>query len=319
MTTLHAPPALAAAVGAQPDDVPALEVVIVAATGGCDLLRACLRSLEFHPPSTGRPRVWVIDNASRDGTVAMVAAEFPAVRLVALGRNAGFCVANNIALARTEAAQVLLLNPDTELSAGALDHALAALAEHSDAAVVGVRLVRPDGSFDHAAKRSFPTLVGALGHFTGLGAATSAWPRLAQYRAPTLAEHERGEVDAVNGAFMLVRRSAIREVGLLDQRYGMYGEDLDWCYRFKRAGWRVLYEGGATVLHVKGATSVLQRGRGRHRGLRTNVAFHRAMGRFYRKFHAGARPALDGLVYLAIGVKLAGSVARSTVARRGLS
>jgi GT2 family glycosyltransferase len=304
-------PALAIAPPPAAPCEPALEIVIVSAAGGREVLRACLRSVALHPPAGGPPRVWLVDNASGDGTVEMVAAEFPWVVLVALDHNAGFCAANNLALRRTTAPRVLLLNPDTELSAGALDRALATLAERPDAAVVGVRLVRPDGTFDHAAKRSFPTLAGALGHFLGIA-------RLAQYRAPDVAEDGQGAVDAVNGAFMLVRRAAIDEVGLLDEAYRMYGEDLDWCYRFKRAGWAVLYDGRASVVHVKGAVSVLQRGRGRHRGLRTNIAFHRAMGRFYRKFHGGRRPLLDLLVYLALGAKLAVSVARSTVARRGL-
>ncbi|MDX6719973.1 MAG: hypothetical protein QOJ63_2227, partial [Solirubrobacteraceae bacterium] len=210
-----------------------------------------------------------------------------------------------------------LLNPDTELTEGAVDHALVTLREHKHAAVVGVRLVRPDGSFDHAAKRYFPSLLGALGEFTGIGRAGAASSRLAQYRAPTVEERGRGEVDAVNGAFMLVRRAAIDQVGVFDERYGMYGEDLDWCWRFKRAGWSVLYDGTVSVLHVKGAVSVLDTRRGRHRGLRANVAFHRAMGRFYRKTRGGSNVALDALVYLALGLKLAVSATRSAIARLG--
>jgi GT2 family glycosyltransferase len=293
---------------------PALEIVIVSANGGRELLRACLRSIEDHPPRGGPPLTWVVDNDSRDGSAAMVAADFPWVRLVALERNAGYCAANNVALRQVSAPLVLLLNPDTELSAGALDRSCARLLAQDDAAVVGVRLVRPDGSFDHAAKRAFPTLLGALGEFSGLA---RSGPR-AQYRAPALADDEIGDVDAVNGAFMLVRRAALLQVGLLDEGYGMYGEDLDWCRRFKAAGWRVLYDGSTTVLHVKGALSVVDRGRRRHRGLRTNVAFHRAMGRYYRKFHGGQHALLDLAVYAALGAKLAVSVLRSTFARRAL-
>jgi GT2 family glycosyltransferase len=214
---------------------------------------------------------------------------------------------------------VLLLNPDTELTEGALDRALATLAERPEVGVVGVRLVKPDGTFDHAAKRSFPTLLGAVGHFTGLGRSDGRLAaRLGQYRAVDVDEHGAGEVDAVNGAFMLVRREAIDAVGLLDEAYRMYGEDLDWCLRFKRAGWTVFYDGRASVVHVKGAVSVTQRGRSRHRRLATNIAFHRAMGRFYRKHHGGSRPLLDLVVYLALGAKLAVSVVRSAIARRAL-
>jgi N-acetylglucosaminyl-diphospho-decaprenol L-rhamnosyltransferase len=292
-----------------------LDVVIVSAPGGRELLRDALQSLERHPLSAGTSRVQVVDNASRDGTVEMLAAEFESVACIALERDAGFAGANNVALRRATAPTVLLLNPDTELSAGALDAALEALRERPEVAVLGVRLVRPDGSFDHAAKRSFPTPLGAIGHFTGLGRGPSARGRLAQYRAPDLDEHERGEVDAVNGAFMLVRRAAIEQVGLLDEAYGMYGEDLDWCYRFKKAGWKVWYEGGITVVHVKGATSVVETAGGPRRGLAMNVAFHRAMGRFYRKFQAGPNPALDAAVYAGIGTKLFASVLRSAFAR----
>jgi GT2 family glycosyltransferase len=294
---------------------PAPDIGIVSAGAGGELLRACLRSIEAHPPGGGRPRTWVVDNASIDGTAAMVASDFPWVRLVALNRNLGYCAANNIALRATTAPHVLLLNPDTELSEGALDRAQHRLLVDDQIGVVGVRLVRPDGSFDHAAKRSFPTLLGALTEFSGFARSGP----LAQYRATTLADDAVGDVDAVNGAFMLIRREAIDAVGLLDEGYGMYGEDLDWCRRFKAAGWRVVYDGGATVLHVKGALSVVSSGRGRHRGLRTNLAFHRAMGRYYRKFHGGPHPLLDLLVYGALGVKLSVSVARSTLARRAVT
>jgi N-acetylglucosaminyl-diphospho-decaprenol L-rhamnosyltransferase len=293
-----------------------LDIVIVSASGVRDLLRTCLQSLERHPPRSASFRAWVVDNASGDGTVEMLRSEFADVTLIELPHNPGFGAANNVVLRQTVAPHVLLLNPDTELTEGAIDQALATLAERSDAAVVGVRLVRRDGSFDHAAKRSFPTLVGALGEFTGLGRFATVSGRLGQYRAPAVAQDGRGEVDAVNGAFMLIRRAAIDEVGVFDERYGMYGEDLDWCYRFKRAGWAILYDGSVSILHVKGAASVVDTRRGRHRGFAQNVAFHRAMGRFYRKFHGGSNPLLDGLVYLALGAKFAVSVTRSALARR---
>ncbi len=299
------------------EDEPQLDIVIVSATGVRDLLHTCLRSLERHPPATATYRVWVVDNASSDGTVEMLEREFPWVRLIAQTTNPGFGAGNNVVLRRSSAPNVLLLNPDTELTAGAIDRALATLDDRTDAAMVGVRLVRPDGSFDHAAKRSFPTLVGALGEFTGIGRSGSALRALGQYRAPAVAEDGRGEVDAVNGAFMLIRRAAIDEVGVFDECYGMYGEDLDWCYRFKRAGWTVFYEGSVSIVHVKGAASVVDTRRGRHRGLAQNIAFHRAMGRFYRKFHAGSNPLLDALVYLALGAKFAVSVTRSAIARHG--
>ena len=291
-----------------------LDVVIVVSAGAREHVRTCLASLERHPLGAGAMRVVVVDNASGDGTVEMVRAEFPAVELETLSWNAGFCIANNVALRRTAGPYVLLLNPDTELSPGALDHMVGLMSRRPDVGVCGCRLVQPNGTFDHAAKRSFPTPLGALSHFTGLGRRASAGPRLAQYRAPALDEFGSGEVDAVNGAFMLVRRSAMDEVGLLDEGYWMYMDDLDWCYRFKQRGWKVWYDGGVTVTHVKGGTTQVRR----HRGLRQNVAFHRSMGRFYRKFYAGRRPLVDVAIYAGIGVKLAVSAVRSAIARRSI-
>jgi GT2 family glycosyltransferase len=289
--------------------------VIVSSTGARELLHACLASLRANPPASGEMRVHVVDNASADGTPQMVRDEFPEVVLHALDYNSGFCVANNVVLRTTEAPFALVLNPDTEVYAGALDHMLDVMRAHPEIGMSSCRLVQRDGTLDHAAKRSFPTPLGALAHFVGIGRREHAPKWLAQYRAPELGEYEAGEVDAVNGAFMLVRQEALRDVGLLDEGYWLYMDDLDWCFRFHRKGWKVWYDGAVSVMHVKGGTTV----RKRHRGLRHNVAFHRSMGRFYRKFYSGRNGAADGAIYLAILGKLAISVTRSAIARRSLA
>ena len=175
------------------------------------------------------------------------------------------------------------------------------------------RLEQRDGTLDHASKRSFPTPLGSLAHFAGVG--DRLGPRLGQYKAPELGEHELGDVDAVNGAYMLIRKAAMDEVGLLDEGYWLYMDDLDWCYRFKQAGWRVVYDGRVSSLHVKGGTTKTKS----HRGLRHNIAFHRSMGRFYRKFYAGRNPLADFFIYLAIFGKLAISATRSAIARRSIA
>lgn len=288
---------------------PRLEIAIVSYRSQA-LLRSCLASLQQHPLSRGETKVHVVDNAGGDGTVDMVRREFTHVRVHALDHNVGFSAANNVVLRSVTAPYVLLLNPDTEALPGTLDHMIDLMEDRPDVGMSGCRLVRPDGSFDHAAKRSFPTPLAALAHFTGLGKRAAAGSRLGQYRAVALGEHDVGEVDAVNGAFMLVRREALGDVGLLDEGYWLYMEDLDWCYRFNQRGWKVLYDGRATFVHVKAGSS------GANRALRQNVAFHRGMGRFYRKFNAGRQPLLDWGVYAAIGLKLAISVLRSGIIRR---
>ena len=284
-----------------------LDVVIVA-YGAWPLLESCLRSLEEHGPASASMRVHVVDNASPDGTADRVAAGFPDVVLHRLAENAGFSRANNVVLDGSDADWALVLNPDCELRPGVLDHLLDELRARPAVGMVGCRLVQVDGTFDHAAKRSFPTPLAALAHFTGVG--RDAEGSLGQYRATTLAEGDAGPVDAINGAFMLVRRAALRDVGGFDEGYWLYMEDLDWCARFWARGWEVRYDGTVTALHVKGGTA------GRHRAARQNVHFHRGMGRFYRRHQAGRRPLLDAAVYGGIGAKLGVSLVRSAVARR---
>lgn len=285
-----------------PEASPDLEVVIVS-HGAEALLRRCLASLERHPPTTASMRVNVVDSGSPDGTPDMVAREFPEVRLLRRG-NIGFSAANNLVLRESEAAAALLLNPDTEVHAGTLDAGLRRLASDPRIGMVGCKLVTESGELDHACKRSFPTPLAALAHFTGVGRSEEAAGALSQYRATHLGDDEAGEVDAVNGAFMLCRAEAVREVGLLDEGYWLYMEDLDWCHRFWDAGWTVFYEPAGVALHVKGASS------GARRRPRQEVAFHRGMGRFYRRFEApGHNPLLNAAVYAGIGAKLALSLA----------
>jgi GT2 family glycosyltransferase len=285
-----------------------LEVAIVS-HGAEALLRNCLRSLRAHPPAEGQMRVTVVDSGSPDGTPDMVEREFPEVRLLRRD-NLGFSAANNLVLRESEATAVLLINPDTEVYAGTLDAALARLGSDPRIGMVGVKLVLESGELDHACKRSFPTPLSALAHFTGVGRSAGVPAALSQYRATALGDDEAGEVDAVNGAFMLCRAAAIEAVGLLDEGYWLYMEDLDWCHRFWDAGWKVFYEPAGVALHVKGASS------GGRRGPKQEIAFHRGMARFYRRFDApGHNPLLNAAVYAGVYLKLAAALIRTVISR----
>jgi N-acetylglucosaminyl-diphospho-decaprenol L-rhamnosyltransferase len=284
---------------------PELEVVIVSFRSR-ELVRRCIRSLHANPASR-ETRVWVVDNASADGTVETIRSEFSDVEVIASDQNLGFAAASNLCIRRSSGPYVLALNPDTSVTAGALDHMLALMESHPEIGIAGCRLEREDGTFDHAARRSFPTPLGALGHFTGIGRHERAPAALSQYRAPSI---EAGPVDAVNGAFMLIRRAALEEVGLFDEGYWMYMEDLDLCYRFRQAGWRTWYEPAVTVVHTKGASS------GRFRSSRLNYAFHYGMLRFYRKHYAAMRnPLVNAAVYAGIAAKLVLSLVVSAIRR----
>jgi GT2 family glycosyltransferase len=279
-----------------------IDVVVVSYR--CEaLLRDCLRSLREHPGELPL-HIHVVDNASGDGTAPMVEREFSEVRLTVAEENLGFSVANNIGIRAGSGVWVLVLNPDTRVTAGAIDALRKALEANTGAGMAGPRLELPDGSFDHASRRSFPTPLSAVGHFTGVGRRRRSG-RLAAYRAP---EVESGPVDAINGACMLIKRKALEEVGLFDERYWMYMEDLDLCYRFAEAGWLSLYEPRATVIHVKAGTS------GAIRSPQLNHAFHYGMFRFYRDHYAqGGNPLVNGAVYAGIYGKLAISVVRNAI------
>lgn len=282
-----------------------LDVVIVSYRCG-PLLRRCLESLREHAPARGM-RVTVVDNASGDGTADLVRREFPEVGVIALDRNAGFSAANNLVLRETKAEYVLVLNPDTQLSAGTLDTLLRLMDGDPRIGIAGCRLVQEDGTFDHAARRSFPTPASALGHFLRLGRSDRAPAALSAYRAPDVAE---GPVDAVNGAFMLLRRAMLDEIGLFDEGYWMYMEDLDLCYRAARAGWITWYEPSVEAVHIKAGTS------GHHRRLRLNYAFHYGMYRYYRAHLAPERGGLfNALVYAGIALKFLVSATASAAAR----
>jgi N-acetylglucosaminyl-diphospho-decaprenol L-rhamnosyltransferase len=282
-----------------------LEVVIVSYRCG-PMLRQCLQSLREHAPERGL-RITVVDNASGDGTADVVRNEFPDVRLIALDENVGFSAANNLVLRETTAEYVLVLNPDTRLCEGTLDTLLRLMESNTRIGIAGCRLVQEDGSFDHAARRSFPTPASAIGHFLRVGRSERAPAALAAYRAPEVGE---GPVDAVNGAFMLMRRAMLDEIGLFDEGYWMYMEDLDLCYRAAQAGWVTWYEPSVEATHIKAGTS------GHHRRLRLNYAFHYGMYRYYRAHLAPQRgPLFNSLVYVGIALKFLASATASAAAR----
>lgn len=284
---------------------PALDVVIVSYCSR-ELLGRCLDSLAAHPPA-GAMTVTVVDNASGDGTPEIVATAYPDVDVIALEDNLGFGAGTNIGIRRGNAPYVLALNPDAAVEEGTLTTLIELMETDPLIGCVGPALYQEDGTFDHAARRSFPTPLSSLAHFTGIGRRVQSGP-LAAYRAP---EVERGEVDAVNGAFMLLRRRALERIGLFDEGYWMYMEDLDLSWRLARDGWLTFYEPSVRAIHSKGGTT------GGRRDARLEIAFHRGMGRFYRKHYAPERRrALNAAVYAGIGLKLAVALTRGLMTPR---
>lgn len=267
-----------------------------------DHLRACLRSVLAEAAGA---EVLVVDNASTDGSADMVAAEFPAVGLIRAPRNGGYAYGNNLALRQVHGDAILLLNPDTTVDPGSVAGLVDALDRHPEAGVVGPKLLRPDGSIHLACRRSFPTPAVAFYRLAGLSRLFPRSRRFGRYNLTYADPDQPMEVDAVCGACLLIRRAVVQRIGLLDERFFLYGEDLDWCLRARQAGWKVRYEPGVVVRHQHGAAS-------RKRALRTTFHFFRAMDLFYRKHYLRRyHPLVTGMVRTGIYGALALAMCRT--------
>ncbi len=196
---------------------------------------------------------------------------------------------------------VLFLNPDTVLPPDALDVTVDFLKTHTEAGIMGPKVIKPDGSLDLACRRSFPTPLSSLFKLTGLSKVLPHNRLVARYNLTYLQDDQTAEVDSVMGAYMLVRASALEQAGLFDERFFMYGEDLDLAFRIKERGWKVFYYPAVEVLHHKGASS-------RKQSDRSIREFYRAMRIFYRKHYAQR---YNGLVNATVSL---GITARGTLA-----
>lgn len=248
--------------------------VILVSWNTRQLLLDCLAAL---PAALGNLNadVWVVDNASSDGSVAAVRESFPAARLIENKHNVGFAAANNQAIMASAGRYALLLNSDTSATPGAIGRLVAFADECPRAGVVGALLLNPDSSFQASYAR-FPSLHSELLSVTGIG--PRLFGRWYPNRGPSRSQ-EPQRVDWVQGACMLARRDAIDQAGLMDERYFMYNEEIDWCLRIWRAGWETWYLPTACILH-HGGQSTRQ---ARHAMIQ---ALYRSKVRFFRK-HRG--------------------------------
>jgi GT2 family glycosyltransferase len=246
-----------------------------------DLLRQCLESMASgrplsanHPPLT--TEIIVVDNASSDGSVEMVRAEFPEVRLIANQTNRGYTGGNNDGIAAALGRYVMILNPDTRVLDDALVAMVAYADAHPDVGVVGPQLLNPDGSVQ-SSRRRFPTLMTGLFESTWLQPLA---PRdvLRRYYVLDQPDGAIQEVDWLFGACFLVPHKVIQQVGALDESFFMYSEEMDWCHRIRQAGWKVVYLPEAQVIHYGGKSSD-QVAAQRH------IYFQTSKVRYFRKHH----------------------------------
>lgn len=240
-------------------------------------LRACLSSLT--EANSHRAEIIVVDNASTDGSAEMVRETFPDVYVMENAANLGFAKAANQGIRRSRGRYVLLLNPDTIVNKGALTSLVRFGDENPDVGIFGPRILNPDGTLQYSCRR-FPTLAAAMFRNTILG---KLFPRNRYTREYLMSEWDHSkprDVDWVSGAAMVIRRELLEDIGLLDETFFMYCEDVDICYRARQKGWRVAYHPEAVVVHAIGRSSDRVANR-------MIVEFHKSMYLFYRKHYAG--------------------------------
>jgi GT2 family glycosyltransferase len=240
-----------------------------------DLLAQCLQSV-YRTAQGLEFEVFVVDNASSDGSVQMVRERFPQVRLLENAENVGFARANNQAIRESARQYVLLLNSDVVVQHGSLARLRAFMDTHPEAGIVGGKLLWPDGSFQ-SSFNDFPSFISELLLLCGLARSVYG-PYFPSY-GPTDSQEPRA-VDWVGGAFLCVRGEAIADVGLLDESYFMYGEEMDWCYQMWQKGWKVYFLPEACVIHHGGQSSKLA-------GSDTLLRLTRSHLRFANKYWGG--------------------------------
>jgi len=228
--------------------------------------------------------IYVVDNGSKDGSIEKLKKDFNTesetglIKFIINKENKGFAYANNIVLRKTSAQYVLLLNSDTIVLDNCLEKSLNYMETYKDVGALGCKVLLPDNSLDKACRRSFPDFSVSFYRMTGIAHLFPNSERFGRYNLTYLDENNTYEVDCVMGAFMMVRSTAIKEVGLLDETFFMYGEDIDWCYRIKAANWKIIYLGDAQIIHYKGASS-------NKKNIKLIYEFYRAMYIFYNKHY----------------------------------
>jgi N-acetylglucosaminyl-diphospho-decaprenol L-rhamnosyltransferase len=275
-----------------------------------DVLTGCVASVLAQDPT---PELVVVDNASTDGSIDRLVRAHPGVRVVQTGGNLGYARAANLGIAVTDAPVIAVLNPDTVLAPGVGAALTARFAGEPELGAAGPRLHNPDGTVYPSARR-IPSLVDAVGH----GLLFFVWrdnPFTRRYRETGADPARPRDVDWLSGAAVWLRRHALDTVGGWDERYFMYVEDVDLCWRLRRAGWRVAYEPGGTVEHLLGVSTA-------NRPYRMIAEHHRSLLRFASVRFTGLRRALLGpaAAFLAARGALAmahhGLAARNAVDRK---
>ncbi len=285
--------------------------VIIVSYNTKQLLDDCLASLLAAEAPPGGVEIIVVDNASADGSQAMVQTKYPNVRLLASPENLGFAAANNRGTAVAQGRYLLFLNSDTRIEPDALVRPLEFIQANPDVGALTVKLLYPDGRRDPDNHRGFPTPWNALCHFSGLSRLFPHTPRFNGYFQSYADFSQTHDVEVIAGSYMLMPHDLFDALEGWDETYFFYGEDIDFCYRINQAGYRIVYYPHVTVLHYKGASSGLRKESAAiarpPKETRVKVAREsvRAMKLFYGKFYSQQYPAIVTWLVLA-GIQVRG-------------
>lgn len=271
------------------------QIVIVNYNAGEWLARSVRSALKY-----SNANITVVDNDSHDGSAAKAQAMFndPRLEWQFNSQNVGFAAANNQVLRDSRADFFVLMNPDCELNVNTLEVIEGVFAQHPELGLASCRILNDDGSLQATCRRRFPTPWTALVRMLQLHRLFPGNPKFANFDYGDHVDTSLGVefVEAISGAFMVARASAVKEVGLLDEQYFMHCEDLDWCMRFAQAGWKVGFVPDVSVTHAKGVSS-------RSRPIRVLLTLHRGMDRFFDKFYKQSSP-LPLRILVKIGIAL---------------
>jgi GT2 family glycosyltransferase len=250
--------------------------VSIVSWNACGYLRDCLASIRETGGSLVR-EIIVVDNASTDGSPTMVAKEFPEVALIRSDQNLGFARANNLGIQRASSALLALINSDVIVHPGCLERLTEFLKNHREVGLVGPRITGGEGRLQLTCRR-FPTVWNLTCCVLALDRALSRWALFSGMEMRHWDYTRQGEVEVVSGCFWLARRTAVEQVGGLDERFFFYAEDIDWCKRFRGAGWKIMFIPQATATHFGGGSSS-------NAPLRYSIEMLRANLIYWKKHH----------------------------------
>jgi hypothetical protein len=234
-------------------DRPILSIIIVSYNVRA-FLEQCLVSIHKAVQDISN-EIFIVDNASTDASPDLVEHKFPAVKVIRNKRNLGFAKANNQAIVKSSGEYICLINPDTIVQEDTLSKLLKFFADNSDAGAIGCKILNPDGSLQLACRRSFPTPWVAFTKIVGLARLFPKSKWFGKYNLTHLDPDRIAKVDAISGSFMLIPKEILDRIGLLDESFFMYGEDLDLCYRIRKDGWSIYYVPTTQIIHFKGESS----------------------------------------------------------------